>query len=110
MIDIFTQSFLGMWKSMPTARVKLRRNQYMIDKALSRGQWHQRERTEQGQFEEANVTVRFLATDESPIAPMTLDALIELQPYQSEQWRKYRIAERRDQAGLVLLMLETPYE
>lgn len=110
MIDIFTQSFLGMWKSLPTARVRLRRNGQIIEKAISREIDHSRERTEQGQFEDANVGVRFMASDESQIAPMRLDALVELEIYGTNNWRRYRISGRREQAGMIVLTLDNPNE
>jgi hypothetical protein len=109
-VDIFERAFVGMWQSMPAARVELRRNRKTVSQALSSGKQQDRMQTETGQVEDVNYTVKLLQTEESNLEPFNLDAVVEVKAHNSAEWRPYRIAGRRESGGILTLTLEDRYE
>lgn len=109
-MTLFVNAFDALWDAHTTAQTSIRTGTRVIAKALCTGIDLTREATEQGLFNQANVTVRIKASDEDKVNPLTIDKVIEVNHLATGQWVKLRIAARRDSAGLVILGLETPYE
>jgi len=109
-MSVFVNAFDALWTAHTTTQAKIRIGTHVIDKALCTGIDLTREATEQGLYNEANITVRLKATDENKSYPLAIDKLVEINHLASGEWVKLRIAGRRDTAGLIILNMEAPFE
>jgi hypothetical protein len=103
-------TFDDIFDSLPDARAEIRVGVHVYDTVLCTNVDFTRELTGQGMVSASTVTARLKLEDEIPGYQLTTDKVIEINHLASGQWIKFRIAARRDIAGIITLSLETPYE
>ncbi len=109
-MSIFTKAFVDLWNKVPEVRAKIRVNRTVIEQAICEGQNHTRGQSDQGQTLEAGFFVRCLAADEDATDSLIVDRLCDVQFAGSENWKQYRIAARKETAGMLMLTMDTPHE
>jgi len=103
-------TFDDIYDSLPDARAEIRIGVRVYETALCTNVDFTRELTGQGMVSNSTVTARIKLSDEDPAYQLTPDKVIEVHHLASGQWVSFRIAGRRDIAGIITLALETPYE
>lgn len=109
-MSTFVNAFDALWDAHTTAKASIRVGTHVYTKALCTGIDLTREVTEQGLYNEANISVRLKATDENQRYALTIDKVVEINHLASGEWVKLRIAGRKDTAGLIVLDMEALYE
>jgi hypothetical protein len=105
-----TAGFDALWASMPGARVQIRVGTFVYEKALSSGVALDREPTDIGQSYISSTSARILASAEQPDRRLSIGIVIEVRPDSEGEWKRLRIASRKNTAGVIELQLEDPYQ
>ncbi|MFA5264845.1 MAG: hypothetical protein WC378_13560 [Opitutaceae bacterium] len=111
-MDAFINAFNATWDAMPTARAQIRVGGHdVIPKALCSGIDLARKGSDQGPFDQGQITVRCLASSETAKITLPKGAKIEVNCLsQGGDWVPLRIARRADRAGIIILNVEDPNE
>ena len=109
-MQIFEKAFLDIWERVPEARAKMRVHKAIVEKGICEGAQHTRASSDHGQYFDASFFFRCLASEEDPMEPLKEDQLVDIQFYGTESWRKYRIAARKQTAGVLTLTMVSPNE
>jgi hypothetical protein len=109
MTQLGTIAFANLYSSLADARAQVRVGQNVIERALTAGITLDKQGGELGTFEQAQMTVRLLASDELPRNPLTNGKRIDIK-VGDQDWQPVRIMGRKNVAGVLTLMIQTPYE